>query len=368
MMNSNVEGIKNYLCGYYLEREEVISGLLTAFIARENILLIGSPGEAKSEIVNELAKCFMGASYFQYLLTPFTTPEELFGPVKLDSLKQGVYERNMSGKMPEAHFVFNDEIFKSSSAILNAQLTIMNEKIYHNNGTVKVPLMSVVGASNEYPEEDSGLDALDDRFILRYEVEPVKDTANFQRILTYTSNIGSAPKLPLQDLVMLQEQVDMVGIDSDVLDAISRMRIELSDENIVPSTRTWRKAVKVCKAHAVLHNRTSVSYADLKILKHVLWKKPLHKDIVGGIVHQNTTDTFSAFLEETLKMAKDIHDAAVSTKTTEAGMDANVKFKQLLSDIEEKLNAHPEKLVPLKDLELKVRELQSNMLSETLNI
>ena len=132
-----------------------------------------------------------GARYFQWLLTKFTTPEELFGAVSLRGLENDEYRRVTSGKLPEAHIAFLDEVFKASSSILNTLLTIMNERIFYN-GTekVRIPLISLFGASNELPSEEDELEALYDRFLLRYVVDYIKEDFRFLKMLNTENEIS----------------------------------------------------------------------------------------------------------------------------------------------------------------------------------
>lgn len=152
-MLNRIANIKSYLNQKFFEREEVIDALFIALVARQHTLLIGAPGTAKSALVMEFSQQVTGTNYFQWLLTRFSTPEELFGPVSLEALEKGVYKRNTAHKLPEADITFLDEIFKANSAILNSLLTLINERLFYNNGTpIKTPLHSVIGGSNEYPE------------------------------------------------------------------------------------------------------------------------------------------------------------------------------------------------------------------------
>lgn len=175
--------IREELTQAFLERSEVIDGALTALLSGHHVLLIGPPGTAKSMLADELCRRLHGGTYFQWLLTKFTTPEELFGAVSLRALESDEYRRVTTRKLPEAEIAFLDEVFKANSSILNAILTVMNERRFHNGRDVtEVPLISLFGATNELPEEDE-LQALYDRFLLRYVVGYIADDFRFLRML-----------------------------------------------------------------------------------------------------------------------------------------------------------------------------------------
>src|SRR6187431_914159 len=162
--------IREELQQMFLERAELIDGALAALLSAQHVMIVGPPGTAKSMLADELCRRIEGASYFQWLLTKFTTPEELFGAVSLKALEADDYRRVTSHKLPEAHIAFLDEVFKASSSILNAILTLINERLFHNGKEItRVPLLTLFGASNELPEEEE-LTALYDRFLVRFVV------------------------------------------------------------------------------------------------------------------------------------------------------------------------------------------------------
>ena len=134
MSFTRLQLIQQCLNRKFYDREAEIEALMTALLSRQHILFIGPAGTGKSALSSMLGEIVEGSQYFQHLLTPFSTPEELFGVLSLKDLEQGVYKRNVTNMLPEAHFSFIDEVFKANSAILNSLLTLINERIFYNNG------------------------------------------------------------------------------------------------------------------------------------------------------------------------------------------------------------------------------------------
>src|SRR5512140_1753813 len=189
----------------FLGKEEVIRLLLIATVAGEHAVLIGPPGTAKSALIRTFAK-LLQARYFEYLLTRFTEPNEIFGPVDIAAFREGRYVRRTEGMLPDSEIIFLDEVFKSNSAILNALLTLLNERRYTSGGSVlKCPLLSCFGASNEVPSDET-LTAIFDRFLLRIRSDNL-DAYHFQDLLTkgVQHEIYSLTDAPVQPIVSARE-------------------------------------------------------------------------------------------------------------------------------------------------------------------
>src|SRR5499426_642513 len=208
-----LKNIREELKQAFLERSDLIDGALAALLSAHHLLIIGPPGTAKSMLADELCRRIDGANYFQWLLTRFTTPEENFGAVSLKALEQDDYRRVTSHKLPESHIAFLDEIFKANSSILNAILTLINERLFHNGKEItSVPLLTLFGASNELPEDDE-LMALYDRFLVRFVVNYIAEDFRFLRMLE-SQRQATRTSLTLRELRELQEQTREVAIPS----------------------------------------------------------------------------------------------------------------------------------------------------------
>jgi len=234
--------IREELTQTFLERGDLIDGALSALLSSQHLLIIGPPGTAKSMLADEICRRIEGANYFQWLLTRFTTPEEVFGAVSLKALEQDDYRRVTSHKLPESHIAFLDEIFKSNSSILNAILTLINERLFHNGKQiVPVPLLTLFGASNELPEDDE-LKALYDRFLLRFVVNYIAEDFRFLRMLE-SSLSTERTCIDLEELKEMQREVRDVKIPSTIYRAIANIRRELGKKNITASDRRYRQSL-----------------------------------------------------------------------------------------------------------------------------
>ncbi len=259
---------------HLLERDVPVRLLLLGALAGEHVLLVGPPGTAKSELARRLHRVFTGAKYFERLLTRFSVPEELFGPLSLSALEADRYERLTEGFLPCAQVAFLDEVFKANSAILNTLLTLLNEREFDNgNGRVKVPLISVVAASNEVPE-DEALRAFYDRFLLRAPLSPVSE-ASFTALLALPAQMPAVPaRISATEREHLQQQAPNVLLPEAVTTLLVRARAWCSAQSVVVSDRRWRKLVALLKVQAASRAARAVDAWDLWLLPFALADKP----------------------------------------------------------------------------------------------
>ena len=310
------------------EKETEISLSLLAALAGESIILLGPPGVAKSMVARQLKTAFREAQSFEYLMSRFSTPDEIFGPVSIQKLKTSdTYERAVEGYLPTADVVFLDEIWKAGPAIQNTLLTVINEKIFRNgNREMHLPLKLLVAASNELPAKGEGLEALWDRFVIRIESRPIKLEKNFRAMLLEshadfsrsTGVLGHADfadnadfsdlKITAEEYAEWAEKICKIGVKEEVLDAISAIRKSLRavnvDEaaerrNIYVSDRRWKNIVRLLRTSAFMQDREEVDICDLLPIYHCLWQEPEERDAIRSIVIRAL---FSPFAEKLVEM------------------------------------------------------------------
>lgn len=279
----------------FVGKDEIIDLLGIGLIARENVFLMGPPGTAKSAIVKALSQSVSGGSNFEYLLTRFTEPNEIFGPFDIRKLKEGELVTNTDGMMPEASVIFLDEIFNANSAILNSLLTALNEKIFKRGKETKhLPALTFVGASNVLPEEEA-LAALLDRFLIRVNCEYVEPDKLHEvliagRKLDSMSN-ESAPSISVQEIKELQaecKKVELENIRKHYVDVVHSLR----STGIAVSDRRAVKLQNIIAASALISGRKVATISDMWVLRYI-WdtreQVEILESLINNIIEKDTS-------------------------------------------------------------------------------
>jgi len=345
------DNVSSQLKKDFVGKDQIVDLMLISAIAHEHLLLVGPPGTAKSELIKRFV-LLLGArkasgELFEYLLTRFTEPNEIFGPVNIKEFQAGTFTRNIERALPQAKVAFLDEVFKSNSAILNALLTILNERFFFNGlEQVPVPLISVYGATNEVPEGDD-LAALYDRFLLRVRTDNV-DERQFRELLgagwkmereriKLGRNEAIVPVLDSLDQLQVAydalERIDLSPVFDDYRELVRQIRAE----GISLSDRRAVKLLKLIAAATLLRGERAASAADLWVLLHI-WNRPEQisalQAIVGPVVERAGGQAISA--ERSLEaLAQDLAQLAARATAQEPGRAYTATYYgALLHDVE----------------------------------
>ena len=334
--------------GLYEKNHLLALGILCA-VAGESYFLLGLPGTAKSEVSRRLKMIFKDATSFEYLMSRFSTPDEIFGPVSIKKLKDmDTYERLVEGYLPSADVVFLDEIWKAGPAIQNSLLTVLNEKIFTNGRTkINLPMKLLVAASNEIPEAGSGLEAIWDRFILRVISESVKDENNFYKMLrgeqNESINIPETLLITVDVFSQWQNEIQKVTLPDDIMLYITQLRKLFSqnkESKIYVSDRRWVKIGKLLRTSAFLNDRMSVDWSDLILLRHCLWNQvqeiPLVTTAILSAKVYKETKEFESIAEQlnTIKQRRIwVDPLAKGRKNTEVE-----RIKSVLAKMQDDIN------------------------------
>ncbi len=282
-----LRAITKEMQGHFLEMNEIIEGLTIALVAEQNILLIGPPGSAKTQISKFIAKAISG-EFFDQLMTKHTVPDELFGPVDIIAMREKkVFKRVTEGTLATADIALLDEIWKASSAIVNYLLRALNEREFKENGkVVKLPLKMAIACSNEYPtgEETS---AIFDRFNLKYEATYITEDGNFLSLLS-SKDEDPVPSvnITMGELQIMIDESKKVPVPKSIMEVMIQMRRELLRNGIILSPRRWKKAIRFLKARAYIRGATHVEEDDLGFLSNVLWNQPEQRIAVVKLIAQ----------------------------------------------------------------------------------
>jgi MoxR-like ATPase len=282
----------------FLDKNELVRLLLVTLVAGEHMLIVGPPGTAKSAMVRHLAR-LVDARYFEYLLTRFSEPNEIFGPIDIKAFREGTYVRRVEAMLPDADIVFLDEIFKSNSAILNSLLSILNERrFFTGSASIKVPLSSLYGATNEVPNDDA-LGAVFDRFLVRASSENL-DSFHFHGLVerglaaeVEALNEGTGPSASaaaVRPLVTLAEirtlkacLARQLTFPEEFIARYKGLVFQIRSEGVTLSDRRVVKLLKLFAASALVDGRPTVDDGDFFVLRHV-WNSVDQVALVDDIV------------------------------------------------------------------------------------
>lgn len=328
-----------------VERSKETLTAVTAVISGTHHFQLGSPGTAKSLSVRTLVDHVDfgddAATYFEVLMTKFSTPEEVFGPVSVKGLEEDVYRRQTDGYLPTAKFAFVDEIFKANSSVLNSLLWIMNERKFRNDGEIHdVPLVSLFCASNELPQGEE-LEALYDRIHFRHIVRPIQEQGNFIQMLK--GQIAGSPTkiMTIEEVLQARKEAMATVVPDDVLEALNSLRSNLRKEGIEPTDRRFAECLKIIRATAWLAGRTDADIDDMRLLRHVLWTTQDEQSTVERLVLElaNPLDKEAMdLLEQVEKLANEldevIRDADNKQVRNKKGIELHGKLERAKAELD----------------------------------
>jgi MoxR-like ATPase len=320
--------------------ERSIASRLSALgvLSGAHVLLLGPPGTAKSMLARSITE-MVGGDLFSTLLSRFSTPEDVFGPLSLPALEEGRYERLFAGYLPAADVAFVDEIYKANASILNSLLSVLNEGTFFNgNQRIDIPLRAMIAASNEVPEDDEGLDALDDRLLLRIEVEPIQSAESFVRVMRGSKESKAPKQLELASIDAMRQAAESVLLPDDIALLLVEVRRRAQQNDLAVSDRRYKNAVDVMRVMSALDGRQEIAPSDLSILRYVLWRHPDDQQKLPGIMTPVLekllpSDNKRPALNDLLRIAEDLEsqaDSALSESHNFFTEDGKQKLSTLL--------------------------------------
>jgi MoxR-like ATPase len=354
-----IRKLLNFLSEPIFEKEEAMQLALLSALAGESLFLLGPPGVAKSLLARRLKFAFQKGQAFEYLMNRFSTPDEIFGPISIKKLKdEDKYERITEQYLPSATVVFLDEIWKASASIQNTLLTVLNEKIYRNGEQeMTLRLHGILAASNELPPQNEGLEALWDRFLLRYIISEIKENGNFIRLLTqtqdvYADNIPDDLKISQEEIQSWQREIEEIALPDEVLSTLQivKSKLQQHDEQnpdlpFAIYDRRWKKIARLLKTAAFLNGRKAVDLMDCFLLVHVLWNDPAQID----------------FLRQTLSETIRKHGYTVALQISALKSEIFSLENEIETETQVRYKSTKEELYPVERLYYQILNLESHL-------
>lgn len=370
---NSLEGEMN---GKYLNRRGEIHGLFVTLLARGNMILLGKPGTAKTDMVMTLAKQINGR-YFETLLTRTSAPEELWGVYSLKDLENGVFRRITDNTLADAHVGFVDETFKCNSAVLNGLLGAMAMRTFRNGTAAPspIPLQMLVGASNEMPEggAEGELGALWDRFEMRFITDYLSDENNFTALLALAAANDPTTVIDMAEVEAAQKETEAVKVDPLMANLVNLWK-SLRKEGYIVSDRKWRNCLKYLRANAWLDGRTECSEDDLEVLTHMFWQeesqiKPLRKIILAfaNPLTVRANEIWDSSVEEFARIRSMPEDNAKERSLAATELNAKLtKAKRSLANMINEAIDTGKSSTKLKERLAQVEELNATLVKEIL--
>ncbi|AWR96674.1 AAA domain-containing protein [Acidianus sulfidivorans JP7] len=346
----------------FIGREEEAKVITLALLTKEHIVLIGEPGTAKSALARRAAE-LLNAKFFMYLLTKYTEPAELFGALDINALKQGLYKRITKDRLPESEIAFLDEIFNANSAILNALLSLLNERvIYDGYNVIKVPLRTLISASNRVPDEPE-LEALYDRLLLRHYAKPVGEEM-WKNLIESAWELEFTNKWKVDSPIMSIEDVDKIysyltEVDlSAVKSKLLKLYAMLEEKGIHLSDRRKGKVLKIVSAHSILNGRLKATEEDLIVLKYIAPKEIDDFEKVSALLSEE--------LKTPIKYMRELNEIYNNIKEAGKYVDAANESDPRLIDLIRSLKATRDRVIALgkESGDEKVEEFSKEVSSE----
>ena len=332
-----LDSLESVLNGELVERRAEIRGVITALVGGTTMFMLGPPGTGKSWLVNRVLKYVSVPRHFDILMTRFTTPEEMFGPVSLKGLENDEFVRKIEGFLADSDAAFVDEIFKANSSILNALLWAINERQYrHGNSIIQIPLATLFTASNELPQDES-LAALYDRLLLRFDVKPIRDSGNFVKMLRNGKEKNPAAILAWEELQNARAEAAKVVVPEGVLTAIADVRKELISKGIENTERRYMESLRAVKAVAYLDGCTQADVEHLRPLENILWERPEQIATVSEIISKiaNPLDSEAqALIEQLTTLESKLDSIGVGEDRYRTGTEIHGKLRRARKDLE----------------------------------
>lgn len=330
-----------------VERAEFVRILTLGVIGKLNVFALGEPGVAKTAGVTmfrDHVADFPQDGYFWRLLTPFSEPNELFGPPDIEAMDRGIWRHQTENTMVPARLVLLDEIFKANSAILNSLLTYLNEGIFHNEVPIEVPKWSVIGLSNETPK-GAELNAMYDRLELRMIVKRISSSSGFVQMLRQQHAGPITPTLTVAQIEQAQAEVEAVTIPDDVFDAMLTLRQNLSREaGVEPTDRRFAKSLQIIRAATWLRGGTVSEVDDMRDLRHSLWDTQDER----GAVDSHVLQLASPLDAEAMKLRDEVDKLSEEYELIFRDSDNKTQKNKLAIDLHVKIDRATDDLLTLK--------------------